>query len=691
MSNTKDFLVELGTEELPPKALKKLATAFHDSICKQLEDAELSFTDSEWFATPRRLAVRVNDLLSSQADKIVERQGPAVAAAFDDDGNPKPAALGFAKSCGVDISEVSKIDTPKGQRLAYSSTVKGQPTEHLLPTIIGRALTSLPIPKAMRWGNSNAEFIRPPHWLLVLFGNQSISCNILELAASNQTFGHRFHSPGAIVLDSADSYENKLSAAKVNVSFAARKAIIRQQVEAIANEQSATAVIDEDLLDEVAALVEWPIALIGSFDHDFLSVPAEALIATMEKDQKYFHLVDNDNNLLPKFITVSNIESSDPHSVIAGNERVIRPRLADAKFFYDQDCKVSLQSHINKLSSIVFQKQLGTLFDKVNRVKTLASWIAQKLNVDKELVTRAADLSKCDLMTNMVYEFPELQGVMGKYYAANDGEDKQVAAAMDEIYMPRFAGDNLPSSQVGLVLAIADRIDTLVGIFAIGQIPTGAKDPFALRRAALAVIRLLLEKGLSLDLEKLIEQSVNTYTSLPEATGVLDQLMEFITTRAQSWYQDRGFSLPVIQSVTSLQLTSPLDINKRIIAVDKFNQLEAADSLAAANKRVANILSKSQLDFARLTVNQDLLSESSEIDLFSALTNIESQVTSDVESTNYELALTNLASLKDVIDNFFDNVMVNADEPGIKNNRLALLAKIQRLFLSIADISLLQK
>ncbi|PWK46324.1 glycine--tRNA ligase subunit beta [Pleionea mediterranea] len=691
MSQVQDFLVELGTEELPPKILAKLAGAFHDNITAQLTDANLSFEDSEWFATPRRLAVRVCQLQTRQADKTMDRQGPAVAAAFDADGNPKPAAIGFAKSCGVDVSDLNRVATDKGERLAYQLNVPGQATTELLPAIVEQSLKKLPLPKVMRWGDSSVEFIRPPHWLLMMLGNQIVDANILDLTASNQTFGHRFHHPEAITINDTNDYEQLLLEAKVNVSFESRKATIRQQVEAIAEQQKAIAVIEDDLLEEVAALVEWPVALTGNFDKTFLQVPSEALIATMQADQKYFHLVDNNNQLLPQFITVSNIESRRPESVIAGNERVIRPRLADAMFFYQADCKKPLAGYIDKLQSILFQKKLGTLFDKTQRVKHLASEIAGQLNADKALAERAAELCKCDLMSGMVYEFPELQGIMGRYYATNDGEHADVAAAMDEVYMPRFAGDQLPETKTGIAIALADRLDTLVGIFGIGQAPSGAKDPFALRRAALGTLRIIVERELPLDLSQLIDTSIESFGDIIEQPTTKTQLLEFFAARSLAWYQDKGISTQVIQSVTELNISQPLDQDRRIHAVAEFNTMDAADSLAAANKRVSNILAKSEVSLDDLSVDQSLLTEQAEKTLHQDLSNMADDVAQHVSNADYTKALQQLSSLKMVIDNFFDNVMVNAEDPSVKNNRLALLKQLRDMFVSIADIALLQK
>ncbi|NVJ51780.1 MAG: glycine--tRNA ligase subunit beta [Gammaproteobacteria bacterium] len=691
MTQTQDLLIELGTEELPPKALKSLAAAFHNGVIERLKDLELSFTDSEWLATPRRLAVRVFDLQVQQQDKVQDRQGPAVAAAFNDDGSAKPAAVGFAKSCGVDVTELQRVATAKGERLAYQVKVPGQATSALLNDVINAALAKLPIPKAMRWGQGEHEFIRVPHWLLVLFGETVAPVQVFDLQSNNISFGHRFHAPDAIIINNAKSYDEQLRAAFVDVSFASRKAHIREQVEAIAKTLNATAVIEESLLEEVAALVEWPVALTGGFDAEFLEVPAEALIATMQADQKYFHLVDEQQRLLPHFITVSNIESRHPQSVIDGNERVIRPRLADAKFFYDADKKHRLDSYQEKLKSIVFQQKLGTLYDKTMRIKQLAKPLADALAGQTALIERAAELCKSDLLTNMVYEFPELQGIMGSYYAANDNEPKEVAAAMNEVYQPRFAGDVLPKTITGSALSIADRIDTLVGIFGINQPPTGAKDPFALRRSALGLIRILVEKGINLSLEPLLEQAKANYQDNAFTDETTASVLEFIAGRLQAWYLDKGYSAQVIHSVLVLNIDNPFDIHQRLAAVSDFNELPASESLAAANKRVSNILSKAEDNYATHKIDSALFEAQEEKVLFEQLSSMNDRVQSHVQGGDYAAALKLLATLKEPIDAFFDKVMVNADNNAVRLNRLQLLHSLRALFLSIADVSLLQK
>ncbi|MET1255715.1 glycine--tRNA ligase subunit beta [Aliikangiella maris] len=685
-----DFLFELGCEELPPKALTKLAQSLHDSVAESFRSLDLNYAESEWFATPRRLAIRFFQLDSAQADKSVEKLGPAVAAAFDNEGNPKPAAVGFAKSNGVSIEQLQRKQTDKGERLAFIANVKGQQTKSLIPDVLQKAITQLPVPKAMRWGDKSVQFSRPVHWLLALLESEVIPVKLFDLTAGNQTFGHRFHAPDAITITSPEAYIETLNQQKVMACFEARKATIRTQVEALAKENNARAVIDEALLEEVTALVEWPVALLGEFDTEFLAVPAEALISSMAEHQKYFHLVDENNRLKANFITVANIDSKNPQSVIKGNEKVIRPRLADAKFFYDTDNKKPLDSYIDRLKNIVFQNKLGTLYDKTQRIRSLGEKIAVQLDADVKKVTRAAQLCKCDLMTDMVYEFTDLQGVMGRYYATNSGEDSEVAAAMDEIYMPRFAGDELPATTTGLILAIAERIDTLVGIFGIGQIPTGAKDPFALRRAALGVLRLITEKSLDLDLATLIDLSIDTFGPINLLPETREKLLEFFIARAQAMYQEKNFSTQVIHAVQVLNITRPLDFYQRIQAVEKFNQTAESQDLSEANKRVKNILEKSTFTLTDDSINTALFT-AEESALYQTIEDVSGYVSEQIAQGSYQLALDKLAGLKDVVNQFFDNVMINTDDEKIRNNRLALISQLRNLFLGIADISLLQK
>jgi len=688
-----DFLFELGCEELPPKALPKLARSLHDFMLKSFQAADLEFEDSEWFATPRRLAIRFTQLDSEQATKHVEKLGPAVAAAFDEAGNARPAAIGFAKSNGVDVSDLNRKQTSKGERLAFIAEVKGAKTASLLKALLPKAIAQLPVPKAMRWGNNSFLFSRPVHWILAILDKEVVDLEIMGEKSNNISYGHRFHSPKAFVLNSPTEYEALLAKKMVIACFEERKAKIRIQVENIASKIEAHAVVSEDLLEEVTALVEWPVSLLGNFDKAFLEVPAEALISSMAEHQKYFHLVSDQSetaSLLPHFITVANIESKNPDTVISGNEKVIRPRLADAKFFYDQDCQNSLESFRESLKRIVFQHKLGSVFEKTQRVKSLAKTIASSLSVAHPNIERAADLCKCDLMTDMVGEFSDLQGIMGRYYATKDGEAKQVAEAMDEIYMPRFAGDKLPQTETGLILALAERVDTLVGIFGIGQIPTGAKDPFALRRASLGVLRLITEKELNLNLSELIDESLKSFSAIEISTDTKQQLLKYFSARSFAMYQELGFSSRVINSVSVLNITSPYDFYCRVKAVKAFDEIDDSADLAEANKRVKNILAKSDFDPKIVKIDPSLFEES-EIELFNTINDAKEFVEQQLSEFNYQSALEKLAELKVPVNQFFDSVMVNAEDEKIRNNRFALISDLRNLFMGIADISLLQK
>lgn len=691
MSSYKNFIVELGTEELPPLSLEKLAEAFHHNLLQQIDESGLEHQQSFYYATPRRLTVIINQLATAQTDKTINRQGPAVSSAIDKDGKPTAAAIGFAKSCGVSFDDLQQLETANGLRLSFQIKEQGKAAEILLPDFVKSALGKLPIAKAMRWGNYTESFIRPVKWLLMMHGKNVIPCTIFNCPSANITHGHRFLAAGDLTLSSADEYLELLENHYVIADIEKRKNSIRDQVLELAKTLGATAVIDPELLDEVTAIVEWPVALAGEFDIEFLDVPQEALISTMAKNQKYFHLQDKQQQLLPKFITIANILSYNPKAIISGNEKVIRPRFADAKFFYEQDRKHSLSFQANKLESVVFQKQLGTLKDKTLRIKALATNIAGLLTMDTANVARAALICKSDLVTDMVCEFPSLQGIMGRYYAANDGENEEVAAAMDEIYMPRFAGDQLPITDTGLCLAIADRLDTITGIFAIGQIPTGNKDPFALRRATVGVLRILIEKKLSLDLSELINLAASNFTSVKVDEKCKSLISDYFTARLKAMYIEKGINNTVIQSVQVLPLSVPLDIAARINAVQNFNELEQAESLAAANKRVANILSKNAANYNLEKIQQQLLKESAEINLLEQIEIISPEVTDYCEQQNYSQALSLLVQLKPAIDNFFDSVMVMDEDENLRQNRLALLHRLRNLFLSIADISYLQK
>ncbi|MGE6607944.1 glycine--tRNA ligase subunit beta [Halomonas sp. NPDC076908] len=681
------LLLELGAEELPPTALDALSDAFAAGIQKGLQETDVPFSSVTAFATPRRLAVQVAELADKQPDREVERRGPALAAAFKD-GVATKAAEGFARSCGVSVDELIHLETDKGTWLAFREQQQGESIQALLPEILHKAVSTLPVPKNMRWGASRVEFSRPVHWLVALYGSEVVAAEALGLQASRTTFGHRFHAPDAIQLAHADEYVESLENAYVLVDRLKRRERIREQVLSEAEVQEATAVIDDDLLVEVSGLVEWPVALTGSFDERFLAVPAECLISSMKANQKYFHLLDDAGKLKPLFITIANIDSADPEQVISGNEKVIRPRLADAAFFYETDRKRTLASRVPQLESVVFQQQLGTLADKARRSTAIATFIAQQINGDVAQAQRAVALAKCDLVTEMVLEFPELQGIMGRYYAVQDGEPTEVAQAIEEQYLPRFATDVIPQTLTGQALALADRLDTLVGIFGIGQRPTGAKDPFALRRASIGVLNILVKGELNLDLRKLLTVAAEQHQDLPKADGLVDDVMTYMLDRFRAWGQDEGISAEMYLAVRARPVTKPLDFARRLRAVKAFAQRDEAAALASANKRVSNILAKQAHD-GNIQVDQALLQEEAELTLFKAITASQQKVEPLFTEGNYQQALDALATLREPVDAFFDQVMVMVEDPAIQRNRLALLASLQALFLGIADISLL--
>lgn len=682
-----DFLVEIGTEELPPKALKKLSQAFAQGLVDGLDQADLAYADVHVYAAPRRLAVWIEALALSQADKVVERKGPAKKAAFDADGNPSKALEGFARSCGVTVADLKEVDTDKGTWMAFEQAVKGQATADLLPDLVATSLAKLPIPKRMRWGSSDVEFVRPVHWVLMLLGDQVVPATILGKVAANVTRGHRFHAPQEITIDAPADYMQVLKKQGfVLADFAERQAVIRQQVLDVAKQAGGEAVIDEDLLEEVTALNEWPKAVVGSFDEDFLSVPPECLISAMKGHQKFFHLLDPQGKLQAKFITVSNIDSSKPESVVSGNERVIRPRLSDAKFFWNQDRKQPLDDLLPSLKSVVFQQKLGTLYDKIERLESLTVKIARPLGVPSELAERAARLSKCDLMTLMVGEFPELQGVMGRYYALAQKEHSDIADSLDQQYKPRFAGDDLPQTHLAQALAIADKLDTITGIYGVGELPTGDKDPFALRRAALGLIRIMIEKELDLDLLYLIEASLKLHAQVKYSTTLVESIYDFIIGRLKAYYADQGISAEAFEAVRVCRPAHPIDFSKRIDAVRAFAALPAADSLSAANKRIQNILRKVDGEWPQ-DVDAALFESEAETQLWQAVEALREQVSSQIAARDYTQALTTLAQIREPVDLFFDQVMVMADDEKVKRNRLAMLNQIHQLFLAVADIS----
>lgn len=687
---TKTFLAEIGTEELPPKALKKLAVAFKDNVEQELTQAGLAFDAVEWFASPRRLAVKVLGLAEAQPSKEVEKRGPAVAAAFDAEGKPTKAAEGWAKGCGISVDQAERLVTDKGEWLVHRAVIEGQPTKNLLLGIISNALAKLPIPKTMRWGDKSEQFVRPVHTVTLLFGDELIEGDILGVASGRTIRGHRFLGQQEFTIDNADQYPQLLAEkGSVIADFEQRKTIIRQDAEKAAAKIGGVADIEDDLLDEVTSLVEFPVVMTAKFEERFLAVPAEALVYTMKGDQKYFPIYDQNGKLLPNFIFVSNINPQDQSSVIEGNEKVVRPRLTDAEFFFKTDLKQRLEDNLPRLKTVLFQQQLGTLFDKTERIEKLSGEIAAQIGADVAKAERAGLLSKCDLMTNMVFEFTDTQGVMGMHYARHDGEDEEVAVALNEQYMPRFAGDELPHSLVACSVALADKFDTLVGIFGIGQHPKGDKDPFALRRAALGVLRIIVEKKLPLDLVDLAQKATALYGDKLSNANVVEEVVDFVLGRFRAWYQEEGIAVDVIQAVLACRPTKPADFDARVKAVNHFRTLDAAQALAAANKRVQNILSKVDGTLPE-NIDLSLCREPQEINLAERVLELQRELQPLFEKGDYQTVLSRLADLRESVDSFFDNVMVNAEDEKLRQNRLALLKNLRDLFFKIADISLLQ-
>ncbi|MCY4209681.1 MAG: glycine--tRNA ligase subunit beta [Gammaproteobacteria bacterium] len=707
----KDLLFETGTEELPPKSLARLAAALADAIRQGLSEQELEHGECTWYATPRRLAVMVRDLAPAQADKHVTRRGPAVTAAYDEDGNPTKAAQGFARSCGVTAPELTRLDTDKGSWLAYRSLVQGAGVADLLPGIITKALAGLPIARRMRWGDHEVEFVRPVHWVVLLFGEDIIPATVLGVATGRETRGHRFHHPQALSLDNPGQYLTRLrDEGRVVADFNQRKHQIRQAVTDIARTGGGRALIDEDLLDEVTALVEWPVAVIGSFDAEFLNLPQEALIASMQSHQKYFPVQDPaTGGLTASFITIANIDSADPDAVRRGNERVIRPRLSDAAFFWERD-RARLQIHatsaapvnvsqppapsdkapleyLGETDKVIFQQQLGTLADKTARIASLGEYIARQLGFAPDLVARASRLAKCDLLSAMVGEFPELQGTMGRYYAEASGEPPAVALALQEQYMPRYAGAALPQTDTGRALALADKLDTLTGIFAIGKGPTGAKDPFGLRRAGLGCLRIMIECELPLDLERCLTHAASAFPAAVKATAVTADVFDFMQDRLRRYYLDNGVAPGVFDAVQACRPTQPHDFNLRVLAVGEFLRLPEAADLVSANKRIRNILKQAQFT-EQAGPDTALLVEQTELALYEKMRACQTQQQS--AGHDYIARLTALAGLRDAVDAFFDKVMVLGEDAALRANRLALLNGLRQLFLTTADISRLQ-
>ena len=686
---TQNFLVEIGTEELPPKALKTLATSFADNVEAELNQAGLSFDKIEWFAAPRRLAVKVLNLATQQPSKEIEKRGPAVSAAFDAEGKPTKAAEGWARGCGITVEQAERIATDKGEWLVHRAKIEGQPTKNLLNDIVANALAKLPIPKPMRWADKTVQFIRPVHTVTLLLGDELIEGEILGVESARTIRGHRFLGEKEFEIQHADQYPQLLrEKGSVVADFNERKAEILAKSQAKATALGGVADIEESLLEEVTSLVEYPNVLAAKFEERFLAVPAEALVYTMKGDQKYFPIYDKDGKLLPHFIFVSNINPEDPTAIIEGNEKVVRPRLTDAEFFFKTDLKQKLVDRLPRLETVLFQQQLGTLKDKTDRIEQLAGEIAKQIGADEAKAKRAGLLSKCDLMTNMVFEFTDTQGVMGMHYARHDGEDEEVAVALNEQYMPRFAGDELPKSLVASAVALADKFDTLTGIFGIGQAPKGSADPFALRRAALGALRIIVEKNLPLDLEDLVKKSAALFGDKLTNQNVVADVVDFMLGRFRAWYQDEGIAVDVIQAVLARRPTRPADFDARVRAVSHFRTLDSAEALAAANKRVSNILAKA--DAAIGEINLTACVEPAEKALAEAVLALRTEVQPLIAQGDYTAVLDKLANLRAPVDSFFDNVMVNAEDPALRQNRLAILNTLQGLFLQVADISVLQ-
>ena len=690
-----DFLVEIGTEELPPKALLRLSNAFRDEILSQLKAEQLSFGEVKSFASPRRLAVTISNLEEQTPTKEVVAWGPPIKVAFDDDGKPTRAAEAFASKNGIAVNDLkNNVDNDgKQDKLCFRATEAGRNTAELIGPIVETALNALPVPKRMRWGTNREEFVRPIHWIVMLLGSSAINAKVMGITSGNTSLGHRFHSTGEITISSPADYQETLRDAYVIVDFAERRELIRGGVTKAAEKAGGLAVISDELLNEVTALNEWPVPLLGQFEDRFLAVPSEALISSMAEHQKYFHVVDQNDKLLPMFITVANIESTDPAQVVNGNERVIRPRLSDAAFFYETDLKTSLEARRESLKNIVFQAKLGSIFDKTERVAKLAAALSSATGADPVLASRAAELSKSDLVSEMVGEFDDLQGIMGRYYAINDGENTEVAEALFEQYLPRYAGDDIPATATGATLALADRLDTLVGIFGIGQAPTGSKDPFALRRSSLGALRIIVERKIDLDLHEALSLAIsqhNTLSSNSEAASkVSKQVLTYMVERFKSWYVDENIPSEVFLAVAEKQLSNPLNIHQRVLAVHAFNQLPEAAALAAANKRVSNILAKQQGVSIPTEVDNTLLADTAEKALAIALAELSSEIKPLQQDRDYTQMLKQLARLRQPVDSFFDDVMVMVEDDALRNNRLALLQQLRNLFLEVADISLL--
>ena len=687
-----DLLLEVGTEELPPTALKGLSEALASGFSARLVERGVAFGDVETYASPRRLGLLVRRVASRQPDQESVRRGPAVSASFDSDGLATRAAQGFARSCGVGVEDLERERSDKGEWLVFRSRSVGAETVALIPGMLEEALSALPIPKRMRWGEGDAEFVRPVHWVCMLYGDVPIEGRVLGVDARPETVGHRFHHPNPIPIGHAGDYADRLrELGHVEPSMERRREMIAEQVTLVCSQEGVKPQVDPSLLDEVTALVEWPSAVLGRFDDSFLEVPPEVLIETMQKHQRYFPVRRQDGSLDNRFVAIANIESREPEQVRAGNERVIRPRFADARFFWEQDRKRPLETLFPKLESVVFQDRLGSLADKCRRIALLSKSLAGVVEVEPELVERAALLGKCDLVTAMVYEFPNLQGTMGRYYAAHDGEDPCTVEAMEDQYRPRFAGDALPKSPCGRVLGLADRLDTLVGIFGVGERPTGTKDPYGLRRASIAVLRILIETPIELDLKEALEQAASGFPGGVIDGGTVEVVLRYMLDRLQGYYQDQGIPEDRVEAVLASGETDPSRIDRRVRAVHRFRDLPAAESLAAANKRIRNLLVKADCAGVDLGRPEPALFESvAEERLWRRVQALEEEVRPLLDRLDFSAALERLADLRVEVDHFFQDVMVMVDETAVRNNRLALLAQVLSIFRRVADISYLR-
>ncbi|KFJ42290.1 glycine--tRNA ligase subunit beta [Francisella philomiragia] len=689
---TKDFLFELGTEELPPKALRSLAESLLNSVETQLKDAKVGFGGTKWFASPRRLSFIIKDLAESQEDIVVEKQGPLVSIAYKD-GEPTKVALGFASSCGVKLDQLDRVETPKGDKLFYKTIQSGQLTVSLLQEIITKALKQLSIPKMMRWGDSVVEFVRPVHWVLALYGNEIVDIEILGHKASNITYGHRFHHPDVISINEIAEYERVLAEAKVLVDWEQRKQMLIEQAKKIAKENNYKVILDDDLVEEVCAIVEYPNAMLCSFNKDFLRVPQEALISSMEEHQKCFALLDSDNNLVANFITISNIESKKPELVTSGNQKVMNARLADAAFFYDTDLKKSLEQLLPRLENVTFQNKLGNMYQKAQRIANTAQKLADLNNVDSQQAYRAGLLAKADLISDMVFEFTDLQGIIGKYYAKAHGETDIVADAIEQQYWPKYSGAELPRTDVAACVALAEKLDTLVGIFGIGQKPTGNKDPFALRRSAIGILRILRDTNIDIALEKVIEIALDSYkevNSLEFSSDIKAEVVSFCLDRLKNLYKDEGVAVNIFESVINTKYDSIKDFAARIMAVTSFISTDKAQSLIASNKRVANILSKNASEDKKYSYNIEIAKTAGneyELALAYSIEEISADLDKYLGNREYNYALELLTCLDKVIAEFFENVMVMDDDASVRDNRIALLATIHKMFVGVADIS----